>query len=49
MWLQSSSQPQIKSTVPVVPGDLALFLKVFVSVLGNPRVKCHFPRELGDL
>lgn len=30
-----------------VPGDSALFLKPVLSVLGNPRVKCHFSRELG--
>lgn len=33
--------------VPGVPGDSALFLKSVVSALGNPRVKCHFSRELG--
>lgn len=49
MWLQSSSQSQIKIILPVVTGDVALFLKPFMCVLGNPQVKCHFSGEVGDL
>lgn len=41
--------PRERLLLPVVLRDPALFLKPFVCVLGNPRFKCLFSRELGDL